>query len=101
MPLLKRRQFLVRLAGLLSVVTGGLIFGRCGFLAGDDNSDRIFRSEESSGHTHQLTIPAGDMASPPSAGNTYTTTEVESHTHDVDLTMTQLQSIAAYASFTV
>jgi hypothetical protein len=45
------------------------------------------------GHTHDLCVPADDLASPPANGATYTTTNDDGHTHRVTLDMAQLGAL--------
>jgi hypothetical protein len=46
-------------------------------------------------HSHFVCVPAADLEAPPAAGATYETTNVSGHTHTIDLTMVQLQSLAS------
>ena len=51
------------------------------------------------GHSHTLTIPAGDQLHP--ADTTYTTSTTLAHSHTVALSASQLASIAAGGTVTV
>src|SRR5688500_643119 len=50
-------------------------------------------STSDAGHTHDLCVPARDLASPPAGGATYTTTFDDGHTHQVTLDADQLSSL--------
>ena len=54
----------------------------------------------SSGHTHTLCVPEGDLTNPPSGGKTYTTS-VSGHTHMVTLSQSDLVTINGGSSVTV
>ena len=100
MALLSRRKFLGGAAAVVGLITGGLVLIRCALLGDDDLTDRTFRTDEASGHTHSLTVKAADMKAPAASGAIITTTENDSHTHDIELTAAQLRKVGAYSSFT-
>jgi hypothetical protein len=52
-------------------------------------------------HTHTLCVLASDLANPPLAGVTYTTSLTLSHVHTVTLNQEQLQTIASGGTQTV
>ena len=52
-------------------------------------------------HTHDLCVPTADLASPPAAGMTYTTSTFVDHSHGVTLSQAQLQAIQAGQTVTV
>ena len=97
--LLKRRDFLLRLAQGATAL-GLILLARCG-LGGDDASDRSFKTSTESNHSHTVTVKGILLSAPPSAGKLLSTSEVDNHTHDVDLSQAQLFKIAAYQNFTI
>jgi hypothetical protein len=52
-------------------------------------------------HEHSLCVLTTDLMNPPAAGVTYTTSLTDGHTHTVNLTQAQLQSIESGGSVTV
>lgn len=95
---LNRRQFFQRVAeGTFAF--GLMLLARCG-LGGDDVSDRQFITSTESSHYHTVTITSAMQMAPPSAGAEVDTTEVQDHTHQLDLTAAQLTAIGAHQSFT-
>jgi hypothetical protein len=98
---ISRRKFLGGAAALVGVLAGGLVLIRCALLGDDEVTDRTFRTDEASGHTHTVTVKAADMKAPPSSGTVIFSGETDSHTHEVELTAEQLRKVGAYSSFTV
>ena len=96
-----RRKFLGGAATLVGVIAGGLVLIRCALLGDDDLTDRSFRTDEASGHTHTVTVKAADMKAPPAVGVVLISGETDSHTHNVELTAEQLRKVGAYSTFTV
>jgi hypothetical protein len=52
-------------------------------------------------HTHDLCVPTVDLANPPVAGATYTTSNVGGHSHAVTFTQAQLSAINSGSDVTV
>ncbi len=61
----------------------------------------IVTSSINDSHTHDITIPAADLANPPAAGAIYTSTLVSGHTHTTTLSQQQLQSVNNDESVTI
>jgi hypothetical protein len=45
-------------------------------------------------HVHNVCVPLADLANPPAAGATYTTTTANGHVHTLQLTQAQLQQLS-------
>lgn len=64
--------------------------------------DGVFEtSTVTNNHTHTLCVPTSDLTNPPSAGVTYNTSTDANHSHTVQLSQAQLQSINGGGSVTV
>lgn len=87
----KLRTYVLGLAALPLVI-------QCGLFS-DDVTDRSYTSTNVSGHSHNLLIPASVIGSPSANGYTGITTEVSSHSHEIDLNQSDLQNIGARIPF--
>lgn len=89
---MQRREFLVRLGGVVIAVPAVLELVGCG----DDEPTSVPRGydvtnvSDSTGHTHQIRVLCGDLSA--GAAVTYTSTSA-GHTHTVSLTMADIQMI--------
>ena len=103
---MERREFLIRSAkggSLLLILPVGWTVAGCGSTstppAGTSNALR-FTSSNVSGHTHDFSIDAVDLTSPPAAGLSGETSVSLSHTHTVSLAQSELQQIEAGQTIT-
>jgi hypothetical protein len=104
METLSRRDFLTGSTVVLLLVPVACSSSGAVANASEDASacDGVFEiSTVTNDHTHSLCVPSSDLASPPAAGTTYTTSLNDGHTHTVTLTQTQLQTIASGGTVTV
>jgi hypothetical protein len=95
--MLTRRQLLTRGTTMLLMIP---IINACssnnassGADAGATCSGIDSTSTVTDDHSHQICVATSDLTSPPTAGVTYTSTNVGNHTHTVALTQAQLQMI--------
>ena len=86
---------------VIAVVGASLVVLGCGSstTAPSSVADINVTSTVVNGHSHTVTIPAGDQLHP--ADTTYTTSTTLSHSHTVTLTASQLSSIAYGGTVTV
>ncbi len=99
---MKRRVFFVEAGKAFPVVVGALYLVRCGSDNGTNPSDVaavVAVSTVVNGHTHTTTVPASDQLHPADA--VFTSSTDAGHSHMVTLTAGQLGSIAAGGSVTV
>ena len=102
-----RRQFTVTSVTLVLTPIASWLAGACGgsdgYGGGDGNTSSTnptiacdglgSQSSVAEGHTHELCVPANDLASPPSGGATYGTTTTEGHLHRVTIDAAGLGAI--------
>jgi hypothetical protein len=100
-----RREFLVRIGGLVLAAPLALEVAGCGEDdGGDGNGDAngfTVTSSLSSGHTHNVTVLNADLANPPVEGVAYTSTSSGGHTHAITLSQAQLTEINEGGEVTV
>jgi hypothetical protein len=104
--MLTRRELLVRGTTLLMLVpVVPAVLQACSSSSNSDPGTSCAGTDPLStvneGHTHSVCVPTSDMASPPAAGATYTSSNDGNHTHTITLTAAQLSSIEAGQSVTV
>ena len=99
---MQRREFLVRLGGVVIAVPAVLELVGCG----DDapttpmNTDRYdVTSSSGGGHTHRITVLCSDLTA--GAAVSYTSTSSSGHVHQVSLMMTEVQMIQGGSQVTV
>ena len=90
-----RREFLVRMGGVLVAVPFVLEAVGCGDDAGGKFA--VTSTTDTTGHTHSITVLCADLTA---NGVTYTSSRTD-HTHTVTLGLTQLQMIAGGGSVDV
>lgn len=89
---MQRREFLVRLGGVVIAVPALLELVGCGD-DGPTDAPRgydVTNASDSTGHTHQIRVLCGDLTA--GGAVTYTSTSA-GHTHTVSLTMADIQMI--------
>ena len=96
---MQRREFLVRLGGVLVAVPATLTAISCG---GDDDDDTpsgdFTITSDGAAHTHKVTIKCADLSS--SSEVSYTSTTDAGHNHMFSLTGAELTSIKGGGSVT-
>jgi hypothetical protein len=101
-----RREFLVRIGGLVLAAPLALEVAGCGDDSNDggggngDANGFTVTSSETSGHTHNVTVLNADLANPP-VEVTYTSTSSGGHTHAITLSQAQLTEINGGGTVTV
>jgi hypothetical protein len=103
--MLTRRQLLTRGTTMLLLVP---IINACSSNNSSTTADAASGSGACAGidststvnddHSHAVCVPTTDLTSPPTAGVTYTSTNVGNHTHTIMLTQAQLQMIESGSS---
>lgn len=99
---MQRREFLVRLGGVLISAPALLEIAGCGDDGGPANPGGAATSFEAtnagdgSGHPHSFVVQCADLG----AASTVTYTATGSHNHSVQLTVADLQNLAAGGTVT-
>jgi hypothetical protein len=90
---MNRREFIVQMGAALIAVPAILSLESCG--GNDGSSDGFFdvSSSADSGHTHSVRVLNSDITNQPGNGVQYTSTNVNSHTHIVTLSQSDLATI--------
>jgi len=99
---MQRREFLIRLGGVVIAVPVVLELVGCGddSPANPSNADRYdVTSTSGGGHTHRITVRCSDLTA--GAAVPYTSTSSAGHTHEVLLEMPDVQMIAAGGQVTI
>ena len=98
---MQRREFLIRLGGVVIAVPAVLELVGCGddSPASPNNADRYNVPSTGGGHTHTITVLCSDLTA--GAGVTYTSTTSAGHFHQVVLMMADVQMIQAGGQVTI
>ena len=100
---MERREFIIGLGAALFVPAAIAAVSGCSSSSTDStptDSFEVISSSATSGggyaaHTHVLAVRLVDLANPPAAGVTYTTSTDDGHTHQVVLSNADLAGIQA------
>jgi hypothetical protein len=89
---MNRREFLVRSGAVMLILPAGWAVSGCGD-DDDEGVDLRFTSSTVDGHSHQITLTMTELQSPPSSGLSRDTSSSDGHTHRVELSADDLGRI--------